>query len=526
MKTKKRTLTKYAMGTGNAGIIKGYMPDPNTVFAQNNIDVAKAQYEASTNPFIMGGKALGGLTMGVGLDMFSNAGGFGAFKKQAMGTGPMGASGVPIETEEGEILETPQGVVTEEGGQKHSEGGNLKVVQPGTKIFSDQVKIAGKTMAERKASREREIAKLTKAVERDPSDILTKNTLKQMSEKFAIEEQQDLEVQEYANGLDEVYNYAMGTGKYGVQKFDDGTGKDGVEPWFRDWSNKTPTVDTFFKSMDGATYPPLNLNLNGIKSAKTPFDNFITEQRKTENFDFNKNLPTVTQIAPAFKYAPEEPVVLADSANANLSLGDMVGMGSSLYGGFAAMANTNKNRAMSQVNENEYADFGIDALQANEDATKFLSGQQDKALSDINLGASSAVSAGRNTARGVNQMRAMDAGVFVNTNKAKADVYDNFSKQMLAQLNAKAGIENVQDQMVMQGAATAKGLNDEDLDNYYSQLGADKQGLANMGMNLGKNLNVQKGNQDFLDMLPDLSAYGLGYKRGAKGKLEVAKIKD
>jgi hypothetical protein len=213
------------------------------------------------------------------------------------------------------------------------------------------------------------------------------------------------------------------------------------------------------------------------------------------------------------------------TANANLSLGDMLGMGSSLYGGFAAMANTRKNMAGTQVNENEFRDFGIDALQANEDATKFLSGQQEKALTDINLDASSAVISNRNSARGVNQNRALNAGVFVNANKAKADVYDNFSKQMMGQLNTKAGLENMQDQMVMQGAGIAKGLNDEDWDNYWTQLGADKQGLANMGMNLGKSLNVQKGNQDFLDMLPDLSAYGLGYTRGENGKLEIAKIK-
>jgi hypothetical protein len=212
------------------------------------------------------------------------------------------------------------------------------------------------------------------------------------------------------------------------------------------------------------------------------------------------------------------------SANANFSLGDVIGMGSSLYGGFAQSANTKANRANTVVNKNEYRDFGIDALKANEDATAFLGGQQEKALQDINLSATGAITANRNTARGVNQNRAMDAGVFVNANKAKANVFDNFSKQMMTQLNAKAGLENTQDQYVMQGALTAKGLNDEDTDNYYSQRGADIAGLSNMGMNLGKQLNVSKGNQDFLNMLPDLTSHGLGYTRGANGKLMVQKI--
>ena len=541
-----RNLAKYAMGSGAGGVIKGYMPDPNEVFAQNNIDIAKAQYEASTNPWIQGAKAVGGLAMGVGMNMFSNAGGIKGLttdlKKFGLGTGPMGSEGVAIETEEGEVLEKPNGQVTKEGGQKHTQGGNQKVVAPGTTIFSDQIMIGGQTMAERKLARERGLAKLTKAVERDASDMLAKNTLKEMSAKYAVEEQQDLEVQEYANQLDETYNYAMGTGKYGVQKFGKG-GKVGPDPY---------VASTFLNNFGELT--PEQIAMERLNKVNTEIErHFGNGDLNTSNYkginlkqfepQNQQNTPTEVAISTpsgtpgdaawmaednAFweQRAKDAPAVLADSANANLSLGDMLGMGSSLYGGFAALANTKSNRANTKINENEYRDFGIDALKANEDATNFLSGQQEKQLQDVNLASKDAITTNRNSARGVNQNRAMNAGVFVNTNKAKADIYDNFSKQMLTQLNAKAGLENIQDNMVMQGATVAKGLNDEDTDNYYTQLGADKQGLANMGMNLGKNLNVQKGNQDFLDMLPDLSAYGLGYTRGAKGKLEIQKIKD
>jgi hypothetical protein len=579
-----RTIAQYAMGSGAAGVIKGYMPDPNEVFAQNSIDIAKAQYEASTNPWVQGGKALGGAAMGIGMNMFSGAGGFGALKtdigkltapKAAMGTGPQGASGVPIETEEGEVLETPEGQITQENGQKHTEGGNQKVVAPGTTIFSDQIKVEGKTMAERKLAREKNMKRLSKAVERDASDALAKNTLKQTSEKYKIEEQQDLEVQEYASKLDDQYNYAMGTGKYGVQKFQYGTDPNGVEVL-----DETPEEamarlakanaesqklfgnpiakggQNFFS---GSMLPPTSTKaIENLSKANTDWASYEASPEYHNTYT-GPNLseyavkPQIgatpnTQVAPAVAttsntpgdaawvaeddafWANEKKVNPAGfvepyaSANANFSLGDVIGMGSSLYGGFAQSANTKANRANTVVNKNEYRDFGIDALKANEDATAFLGGQQEKALQDINLSATGAITANRNTARGVNQNRAMDAGVFVNANKAKANVFDNFSKQMMTQLNAKAGLENTQDQYVMQGALTAKGLNDEDTDNYYSQRGADIAGLSNMGMNLGKQLNVSKGNQDFLNMLPDLTSHGLGYTRGANGKLMVQKI--
>jgi hypothetical protein len=582
--TPPQQIAQYAMGSGAAGVIKGYMPDPNEVFAQNSIDIAKAQYEASTNPWVQGGKALGGAAMGIGMNMFSGAGGFGALKtdigkltapKAAMGTGPQGASGVPIETEEGEVLETPEGQITQENGQKHTEGGNQKVVAPGTTIFSDQIKVEGKTMAERKLAREKNMKRLSKAVERDASDALAKNTLKQTSEKYKIEEQQDLEVQEYASKLDDQYNYAMGTGKYGVQKFQYGTDPNGVEVL-----DETPEEamarlakanaesqklfgnpiakggQNFFS---GSMLPPTSTKaIENLSKANTDWASYEASPEYHNTYT-GPNLseyavkPQIgatpnTQVAPAVAttsntpgdaawvaeddafWANEKKVNPAGfvepyaSANANFSLGDVIGMGSSLYGGFAQSANTKANRANTVVNKNEYRDFGIDALKANEDATAFLGGQQEKALQDINLSATGAITANRNTARGVNQNRAMDAGVFVNANKAKANVFDNFSKQMMTQLNAKAGLENTQDQYVMQGALTAKGLNDEDTDNYYSQRGADIAGLSNMGMNLGKQLNVSKGNQDFLNMLPDLTSHGLGYTRGANGKLMVQKI--
>jgi len=457
MKTKKkRTLKKMAMGSGNTGVIKGYMPDPSELFAQNDIDIAKAQEEAASNPLTIGLKTLGGIiaSQGSGLltpkGMSSNeefvkeSGGstdnaieMGDSMYAAMGTGPEG-TGVEIEAEGGEVVETPDGQQTELDGASHENGGIPLEVPGGTLIFSDQLEMGGQTMAERKKAREKRLSKAQKSLDRDPSDKISRETFKKVEADNQMEEQADLKVQGFASKLDKIYEKAMGTGAKGVQEYKDGTDGKGV-----DW-----------------------------------------------------NLPDFTA-------------------------GDLTGIAATLYGAFAPMANTRKNRATDTPNTNQFEGFGEDALKANEQAGNELKGQQAKNLKDIQLARTSAIKRGRSSARGVNTSRALDLSADSMANKAMADVYDKFSKQMMASLNAKAGLENQQDQIVMGGKAQADLANRQDKDNYYTQMGADKVNAATMMQSLGKNLNVNKGNQDFLDLLPDLSEFGLGYEK--KGGKYVAK---
>ena len=71
MKKPRRKLAKYAMGTGNTGVVKGYMPNPSEVFRQNQIDLNQAKYEAASNPFVQGLELLGGVATQAGLSMAS-----------------------------------------------------------------------------------------------------------------------------------------------------------------------------------------------------------------------------------------------------------------------------------------------------------------------------------------------------------------------------------------------------------------------------------------------------------------------
>jgi hypothetical protein len=80
-----------------------------------------------------------------------------------------------IEVEGNEILEAPNGEMMKAKGPTHEEGGIAMNVPDGTKIYSDRLGMEGKTMQQRKAARERALARLEKYMDRNPADQLLKN---------------------------------------------------------------------------------------------------------------------------------------------------------------------------------------------------------------------------------------------------------------------------------------------------------------------------------------------------------------
>ena len=78
---------------------------------------------------------------------------------------------VPINAEGGEVVETPGGQPQELQGASHSQGGINMIVPNGTEIYSDRLVGAdGKTMADRKKSRENQINKIQKLLQKNPND--------------------------------------------------------------------------------------------------------------------------------------------------------------------------------------------------------------------------------------------------------------------------------------------------------------------------------------------------------------------
>ena len=70
MKKKSNKKKKYTVG----GKVNTYVQDPATMLAENQIMIAQAQLEASTNPFLQGMNALSGLMGMAGSQLMSMGG--------------------------------------------------------------------------------------------------------------------------------------------------------------------------------------------------------------------------------------------------------------------------------------------------------------------------------------------------------------------------------------------------------------------------------------------------------------------
>lgn len=304
---------KYAKGTGPMG----YIPSPNEAIAENDIVLAKAQAKADSNvwantviPFassllqsaVKGGIGqAGGVNTEIGnntIDYTSPDNGAsqmglkgsgdlldidnflaGNYNQGYAALGDSSAEG-EIEAEGGEVIQTPQGDTATLQGPSHEEGGipmstqgdpNAVNIPPGTQIFSDRVKgTDGKTMAKRKELRDKRKAKLEEMLSKNSNDKLRVNAYTKTLKNLEVEEANDLDIQEKASmmadilGLDGVNEFAYGTGKRGVVKYNNGTGQGGVDP-----------------------YPLIKYSKGyGFQDFKSHLDNFTTVAGKTPVIDW------------------------------------------------------------------------------------------------------------------------------------------------------------------------------------------------------------------------------------------------
>lgn len=505
---KKRSIDKYSMGSGRTGTVKNYMPNPAEVLTEDKINSAEAIYDATTNPLVIGLKTAGNMAMQYGI----SKGGFGegaggqmanallptlGNMEFAMG-GKTGNSQVEIEGEE--VTETPDGEVIEHKGPSHEEGGIDVVTPDGTKVFSKRLEVENKSMAKRKLAREKKMSKLMNKLKDSPMDKLLQSTIDRTQEANDIEEQTDMMIQEFAKGLENIIKqtgeqFALGglTGEDEDPPIDPITGLPliDVEAMKKGGSDAFHTGDNGVDYMSGTT---------AAKSAKA-FEEIQTTQPKSGTKTKGKEKEDSSD----------------EKSNMKITAGDATGFLGTAISALGPLSQTLKARAEDTPNINAFEDFGNDALEANENAKNYVAGQRDNALTDLNLSRNAMVRRGRNSARGVNQMRAMDLAADQNANKAMREIYDSFARQMMSLYSQQAGLENQQDAAVMKGEQQRDLADRQDKDNHRTNMA---QNLANVGtavQKAGKDINQIISNEDFMDLLPALNSKGISLEKDSKG---------
>jgi hypothetical protein len=255
LKVKKITpKRKYANGTGYQGVVN-YLETPSGELAKNEIAKAKALEEGANNPWVIGlntasqlvqqygAAALGAIpqdeppamtagdaasgALGTTGGMTANMGGASQVGTLAGKAGGGMANGgtvqkVPVEVENMEIGELPNGGMVQFKGNTHENGGINLDLPEGTDIFSERIKIKGVSMAERKKNREKQEKKIEMKLSENPTDRILQETFKKIKEDNALVEHNDKLIQQTIDTLQKGVRgeFAFGTGPLGLDEND------------------------------------------------------------------------------------------------------------------------------------------------------------------------------------------------------------------------------------------------------------------------------------------------------------------
>lgn len=574
---KKRPTNKYALGSSG-------IPSPYESFNDYNIMLANTEAQAQSNK----GAAVAGMVGGIlqqGLSMLGSAYTGGAGAGAGVTAPPSGATppingginySVPTastltnkylkalgdeslqtdaEVEGGEAFETPQGKTGTFEGPSHEQGGiDVEVnkdIPEGTKIYSDRLKKEGKTMAERKESRERTQKNLMALLEKSPNKAMKNSVLRRMK-SLEHQDMADLQHQEMVSSLataTRAFQFAWGTGYRGIPKYADGTGPDGIKyakgynqgmftPYFnaftqlnnnapfdlgafQDWLGVDKTNSGYGKMLGPSSYSlAQKKNLNDIYNADiantgegTMSDTDLTNALAT-GFKADQDaglIPTYDATTPA--PATNESKILDFASTYIPKVGDVVGLIGNYMAGKKGLAAEQRGRDFTHTNV--YDRIGEDAMKSFDAAELGLLGTQAQELLNAKTIARSGKIGARNSARGINTARATDLAYDIAEGKSANQIMQKTAEMRSDLLTKKAGVQFQADTLKGKGRYEAEMANEAAQDAYYTALGLENQNAAKAVQQTGKDLNQIAMNPIYLEMLNNLGTYA-GITQGGK----------
>jgi hypothetical protein len=619
MKTKMNPRKKYANGTSNVG--SNYIVSPAEALNDYNIQMAKVEAKAMSNPWIPIVAAVGGAAQSfVGRGINANvlkpgesanngdtyAGTAGDNNSQ------YGANGInnvqaDVEVEGGEMYETPQGQVGEFEGPAHEQGGiPLEVgedVEEGTKVYSDRLKVGNKTLAERKATRERQTANLEKIASQALVDQAVKNAAKRKMMAIEKEEMADLDFQEKVNNMQAMADtmvaafgtgmaglqdnpigdsmeYGYGTGSKGVMKYYSGTPPEGIvygkgynADMFKDFYAKYNELNPggvmdmnfiqsdigiannakgFGKMFGPATYKA-SQNWLAANKDKSP-DGYVnpivsTGKENAPGFvrGFGMNLEEGEQfLQEDFREDPGEAGFDAEEdaafytrgqvgtpkgekkqSKAGKFMGSIPGVGdlTKMFGNYLGMTagikTAGEQRASDITHTNVYKNAGDESQKLLDNAKQGIEVSKAQAIVKATSTSRGGKRGGRNSARGVNQMRGMDWLYDTALNQQIAEISAGAAQQISGIDVQKSGVAMNADQLKGKGEYDAAMANEAAKDAYYTALGKGRNQFAEGLMQTGKDLNDMKESKMKWNMQKKSGTYVQGEDDGTLSNKDI-----
>jgi len=469
----------------------------------------------------------------------------------------MGSSGVPsrrIKVTDDEFGKTPQG----RQGRFRGQGGidNVDAEVPvGTKIFSNDIKLDGKSMSDRAALRASREARIAKILEKDDQDAIAKNTLKRIKNQNKMQEEQDLQYQEMLApqdmiGAGDMPQYQTGTS--GVPYEYDAIGN----RWGQYMPQQYPVNLGPTQGMQGGWYPGKQNTSVPTQSEVSPFNTtgtfnslFEAKPRGGINASNLYQSPPSTYtggnaVAGINPVALDKPmagadidfskalqdVPMSDIQNELGGVGAEGGAGKGIMAGNVAGAigmginaigpilSTLANRRATKPNINRWEGYGKDALDTNEAAVDALNFSANENAINNAISRNTANQGIDNSVSSLNVGRAMKAmGNYAadrNANMGNAA----FAGQRSDLFNQRSQMLLNRDSAVMGGRTARDEREAQDRDAFYTALNRDIGNVGTSFQEYGRNMNQEQFNQDYLDMLPYTSTYGTGFQR-RRGRL-------
>ncbi|TXG80125.1 MAG: hypothetical protein E6R13_08685 [Spirochaetes bacterium] len=491
--------------------------NPDVAITRDNINIARAQNKADSNILanIVAGLGTAVGTYGNNFAPKFNEGGDmrnnvteNILQGLMRNGNPQGVSvenaPKPATVEGGELIDRAFGGLEGVVGPSHEQGGVPTSLVPttdtqqGDVVYSKDLSKDGKSMAERKLQREKQLAKLEKQLKKNPTDTLLKQTIERLKLQMEAEDKKDVALQ---NAAREIYSnnqenqlkapeFATG-GTYGT---DPNEMVNLILKTFGDLnaSATTPAADKNSLNNFGNS----NANINAMKSVSNLSQKDIEKigenkdtKKKEKNLEFNlENTPTTGDLLGIF-------------GNYNNSV-------SSLQLAQAQRSADSPNRnfqdGLTEEMDKRYADLSALLRQENALANKDLDANFRAAMANTN-----------NTARSAATKNALNTLALLVGNEAK-------EKNLQGLLNSLYGLGNAQTQTALateqaerKGEETRFENDIKDRDNYYSRI---QQGLLDFGKGtstIGKNVNDIKERGVNAKMMNALGTYvGIDFNTG------------
>ena len=408
---------------------------------------------------------------------------------------------IPVEAEGEEIIQEPNGNIYELEGNSHEQGGIDLDIPQGSQIYSKRLKgLDGKTMADRKAFREKYLAKLEKLVSLNPNDKVLKKTLEKTKMDF---EKQDAEDMSYMNYMHNEKSLEEDIAK---EIFDTG-GTRLKQPRIRKQEEVLNIVPLSFSEYNS---PLENVSLDNKyyrnPSLSTPP---IQEEKNIIENDTN--------------YNKSNPFGFIDKINSPVTLGDAI----SLYGQYKSATDPEKmtllNRSNDVPNQNFFRNYGKEGLKKLEESERFADYELAEAIKNNNLNATAQKISNNNNARSINTLNTLNLATEAQRMQADDVAYNNYLREISRLKQAEANQLNQIDERVMYGEAQRDDADRRDRDNFNRQLQIDtntkNRGIQEIGKSINDISERESNLQAINNMYPDFNISKNG-KITAKGNPE------